>query len=98
MSFLKKISSFLSGVTFDLGPEVENIIVDYIFEGEKGLKQINISEIGKEEIIKWKIKDFQKFLKFGDGFEKSEMNMVGFKSTVMIGKNIKKSLMMKLKN
>ena len=79
MNFLKKISSFLSGVSFDLESEVENIIVDYIFDGENGLKQINISEIEKEKIIKWKIKEFKKFLKFGDGFEKSEINLDLFK-------------------
>tara|TARA_X000001036_G_scaffold89633_1_gene81987 strand:+ start:177 stop:569 length:393 start_codon:yes stop_codon:yes gene_type:complete len=79
MSFLKKISSFLSRVTFHLEAEVENIIVDYIFDGENGLKPINISEIEKEKIIKWKIKEFKKFLKFGDGFEKSEINLDLFK-------------------
>ena len=79
MSFLKKISSFLSRVTFHLESEVENIIVDYIFDGENGLKLINISEIEKEKIIKWKIKEFKKFLKFGDGFEKSEINLDLFK-------------------
>ncbi len=54
-------------------------MIDYLLEGVGGFNQINISDLDKNEIIKWKLREFKKFLKYGDGFEKKMITVELYK-------------------
>ncbi len=79
MDFIKKISDFFNNVSLELDTETENEFTDYILDSDKGLNKINISEHDKSSIINWKLNEFKKYLKFGDGFEKKQINLDLFK-------------------
>ena len=79
MDFIKKISDFFNNVSLELDTETENELTDYILDSDRGLNKINISENDKSSIINWKLNEFKKYLKFGDGFEKKQINLDLFK-------------------
>ena len=79
MNFIKKISDFFNNVSLELDTETENEFTDYILDSDRGLNKINISEHDKSSIINWKLNEFKKYLKFGDGFEKKQINLDLFK-------------------
>ena len=90
MKLLEKISSFFSGVSLELDHETESQLLDYLLEGIDGLNHINIGDLDKNEIIKWKLREFKKFLKYGDGFEKKMITLDLYKEWE---KKIKETLM-----
>ena len=90
MKLLEKITNFFSGVSLELDHETESQLMDYLLEGVGGLNQINISDLDKNEIIKWKLREFKKFLKYGDGFEKKMITLELYKEWE---KKIKETLM-----
>ena len=79
MKLLEKITNFFSGISLELDQETESQLMDYLLEGVDGLNQINISDLDKNEIIKWKLREFKKFLKYGDGFEKKIITLELYK-------------------
>ena len=79
MKLLEKITNFFSGISLELDHETESQLMDYLLEGVGGLNQINISDLDKNEIIKWKLREFKKFLKYGDGFEKNMITLELYK-------------------
>ena len=82
MKLLEKITNFFSGVSLELDHETESQLMDYLLEGVGGLNQINISDLDKNEIIKWKLREFKKFLKYGDGFEKKN-DYIDFRNNII---------------
>ena len=79
MSLFDKIVNFFESDNHKLDSQKEIEIIDYLYESESGLKNLEISESEKEKIVEWKVKEFKKFINYDSGFQPNRINLELFR-------------------